>query len=150
MNDRKRFFKKLAKEGYTILMPDMCPIQFHILTRVMALDGYRLKVISPLGRTAKDIGLSCVHNDSCYPVVILAGCFIEELRSGDYDLDKVAVLISQTGGGCRASNYLSLFKKAFSKEFPNVPVISFNFSGLEKERSLPIGVRRGRMLLTGV
>ena len=150
MNERKRFFAHMAKEGYTILVPDMCPIQFHILAKVVELDGYHLKIVSPTGRQAKDAGLSCVHNDACYPVVIVAGAFMEELRSGNYDLSKTAVLISQTGGGCRASNYLSLFKKAFAKEFPSVPVLSFNFSGLEKERSLPIGVKRGGMMLAGV
>ena len=150
MNERKRFFRRLAKEGYTILVPDMCPIQFHILARVVELEGYKLKVIAPVGREPKDLGLSSVHNDACYPVVILAGCFLQELRSGEYDLNKTAVLISQTGGGCRASNYLSLFKKAFEKEFPTVPVISLNFSGLEKERSLPFTFRSGRMMLTGL
>lgn len=150
MNERKKFFASLAKQGYTILVPDMCPIQFHLLTRIVELDGFKLKVISPMGREAKDCGLASVHNDACYPVIILAGTFINELRSGQYDLDKTAVLISQTGGGCRASNYLSLFKKAFAKEFPNVPVLSLNFSGLEKERSLPLGIKRGRMMLAGV
>lgn len=150
MNERKKYFASLAKQGYTILVPDMCPIQFHLLSRIVELDGFKLKVISPEGREAKDCGLASVHNDACYPVVILAGCFINELRSGAYDLNKTAVLISQTGGGCRASNYLSLFKKAFAKEFPDVPVLSLNFSGLEKERSLPFTVSRGRMMLAGV
>lgn len=150
MSERKRFFKSLAKKGYTILVPDMCPIQFRILAKVVELDGYRLKVIAPEGREAKDMGLTYVHNDSCYPVVILAGSFINELNSGNYDLERTAVLISQTGGGCRASNYLSLFRKAFEKEYPTVPVISLNFSGLEKERSLPFTIKSGRMMLAGV
>lgn len=150
MNERKRFFKSLAKKGYTILVPDMCPIQFRILAKVVELDGYHLKVIAPEGREAKDMGLTYVHNDSCYPVVILAGSFINELNSGNYDLERTAVLISQTGGGCRASNYLSLFRKAFEKEYPTVPVISLNFSGLEKERSLPFTIKSGRMMLAGV
>ena len=147
---RKEFFSRLAREHYTILVPDMCPIQFHLLAKVVELDGYKLKVISPIGREAKDCGLSFVHNDSCYPVVILAGTFINELRSGNYDLNKTAVLITQTGGGCRASNYLSLFKKAFAKEYPNVPIISFNFSGLEKSRSLPLTLSRARMMFAGL
>ena len=150
MNERKKYFASLAKQGYTILVPDMCPIQFHLLSRIVELDGFKLKVISPVGRQAKDCGLASVHNDACYPVVILAGCFINELRSGTYDLSKTAVLISQTGGGCRASNYLSLFKKAFAKEFPDVPVLSLNFSGLEKERSLPFTLSRARQMLAGV
>ncbi|MBQ7244057.1 MAG: 2-hydroxyacyl-CoA dehydratase [Bacilli bacterium] len=147
---RKQFFARLGKEHYTILVPDMCPIQFHILKRVVELSGYRLVVISPEGREAKDVGLSAIHNDACYPVVILAGSFIQELRTGKYDLSKTAVLISQTGGGCRASNYLSLFRKAFEKEFPQVPVLSLNFSGLEKDFSLPFTLKRARMMLAGV
>ena len=147
---RKEFFARLAREHYTLLVPDMCPIQFHLMSKIIELDGMRLKIISPLGREAKDSGLSVVHNDACYPVVIVAGAFINELRSGDYDLSKTAVIISQTGGGCRASNYLSLFKKAFAKEFPQVPVISLNFSGLEKERSLPFTLSRARMMLAGL
>ena len=150
MNSRKAFFADLAKKHYTILVPDMCPIQFHLLSRIVSLEGFNLKIISPIGREAKDLGLSCIHNDACYPVVILAGTFIHELRSGNYDLERTAVLISQTGGGCRASNYLSLFKKAFEKEFPNVPILSLNFSGLEKEHSLPLNVKKGRMMLAGV
>lgn len=150
MNSRKEFFQKLIDEHYTILAPDMCPIQFHILANILNHDGFNIKVISPEGREAKDYGLSVIHNDACYPVVILAGCFMKELRSGNYDLDHTAVIISQTGGGCRASNYLSLFNKAFAKEFPQVPVISINFSGLEKERSVPFGLRRGVKMLAGV
>ena len=73
---RKQFFARLGKEHYTILVPDMCPIQFHILKRVVELSGYRLVVISPEGREAKDVGLSAIHNDACYPVVILVSAAI--------------------------------------------------------------------------
>ena len=152
MNAQKKFWAKLGREGYTILVPDMLPIQFHLLTRVVEHygSGYRLKVISPRGRGPKDAGLSVVHNDSCYPVVITCGAFVDELRSGKYDLDRTAVIITQTGGGCRASNYLSLFKKAFAKEFPQVPVLSFNLSGFEKERSVPLSLKVAIPMLVSV
>lgn len=140
MNERKEFFKKLRKENYTILAPDMLPIHFSLLTLILAQEGYHVKIVTPKGMGAKEAGLSAIHNDACYPLVIVAGQFIEELRSGKYDLNKTAVLISQTGGGCRASNYLALIRKAFEKEFPTVPVISLNFSGLEKDRSLPLSL----------
>lgn len=138
MKERKEFFKKLRKEGYTILVPDMLPDHFSLFVKILEKEGYRLKVVTPRGNGAKEAGLSAIQNDACYPLVIVAGQFLEELRSGKYDLDKTACLITQTGGGCRASNYLALIRKAFEKEFPSVPVISLNFSGLEKERSLPL------------
>ena len=141
-NERKKFFKKLDKEKYTVLVPDMCPIHFDMLSHYLSQKGMKLVVVTPEGREAKDEGLTAIHNDACYPVIIIAGAFIKELKSGKYDLNKTAVIITQTGGGCRASNYLALFRKAFEKEFPTVPVISFNFSGLEKEKSFPLTLKK--------
>ncbi len=148
--EKKALFKRLVDEGYTVLVPDMCPIQFHLISRVAALDGLKFVVISPTDQKAKDDGLSVIHNDACYPVVIVAGAFMNALRSGKYDVNKTAVLITQTGGGCRASNYLSLFKKAFAKEFPKVPVLSLNFSGLSEEYSLPLSLPRLIQLFYGI
>lgn len=140
--EQKAFFKKLEKEHYTVLVPDMCPIHFSILSSYLSQSGMNLVVVTPEGREAKDLGLTSIHNDACYPVIIIAGAFLKELRSGKYDLNKTALIITQTGGGCRASNYLSMFRKAFEEEFPTVPIISFNTSGLEKERSLPLTVKK--------
>ena len=150
MSEQKKFFKKLAKEGYTVLIPDMCPIHFDLLSHYVSKSGMKLVIVTPEGREAKDQGLNAIQNDACYPVIIIAGAFIQELKSGKYDLNKTAVMISQTGGGCRASNYLSLFRKAFAKEFPQVPVLSLNFSGLEKSRSLPLSLPRILNLYFGV
>ena len=158
MNARKALFKKLADEHYTILCPDMLPIHFSILTKVIKYThGLDIKVVSPKGRMAKDEGLKSIHNDACYPALIVLGQFVAELNSGKYDLNKTAVIMSQTGGGCRASNYISLFRKAFAKLFPTVPVLSLNFSGLEKNASLPltprfivdaiIGIQYGDMIM---
>ncbi len=147
---REELFARLKKEKYTILVPDMCPIHFNIIAQGLRNRGYNMVIVTPHGREAKDDGLTAIQNDACYPVVIIAGAFIHELRSGKYDLNRTAVIISQTGGGCRASNYLALFRKAFAKEFPQVPVLSFNFSGLEKETSLPITLGLGLELYHGV
>lgn len=149
-NERKKFFRRLAKEHYTILIPDMCPIQIDILSRVLAKDGMNLVVVTPLDRVAKDEGLASIHNDACYPALITCGAFIEALKSGKYDLHHTCVLMTQTGGGCRASNYISLYRKAFEKEFPTVPVLSLNFSGLEKDYALPINAKRVISLYTAV
>lgn len=151
MSDRKKFFKKIAKEGYTILCPDMLPIHFHLLTRIIKYThNLNIKVVTPVGRAAKDEGLKSIHNDACYPALIVLGQCIAELKSGQYDLNKTAIIMSQTGGGCRASNYISLFRKAFKKLYPTVPVLSLNFSGLEKDRSLPITIKFIRNAVIGI
>ena len=139
IKQRNALFKKMKKERYTVLIPDMCPIHFALIAKeIERRFGIRVQIVTPTGRQAKDDGLTAVHNDACYPVIITCGAFIAELRTGKYDLNKTAVMISQTGGGCRASNYLSLFRKAFEKEFPQVPVLSFNLSGLTKDTALPM------------
>ena len=150
MSERSKFFKKLRKEKYTILCPDMLPTHFDILIAVLNKGGYNIKIVSPKGREAKDEGLRAIHNDACYPALIVAGQFIAELKSGQYDLDHTAVIMSQTGGGCRASNYISLFRKAFNELFPTVPVLSINFSGLEKDASLPFNVPLALKAVTAV
>ena len=150
MSERSKFFKKLRKEKFTILCPDMLPTHFDILIAVLNKEGYNIKIVSPKGREAKDEGLRAIHNDACYPALIVAGQFIAELKSGQYDLDHTAVIMSQTGGGCRASNYISLFRKAFNELFPTVPVLSINFSGLEKDASLPFNVPLALKAVTAV
>lgn len=150
MSTRSKLFKKLRKEHYTILAPDMLPIHFELIAGVLQHFGYNFKVVSPSGRDVKDEGLKTIHNDACYPALIVAGQFMKELKSGKYDLNKTAVIMSQTGGGCRASNYISLLRKGFEKEFPTVPVLSLNLSGLEKEQSLPFTIPLIRHMLAGV
>jgi len=137
MNKQKEFFKKLRKEQYTILIPNMLPTHFRLLQNVLIKHGYNAILLENEGRQIKDEGLKNIHNDACYPALIVTGQFIDALKSGKYDLNKTAVIITQTGGGCRASNYLALIKKAMKASFPSVEVISVNVSGLEKERSFP-------------
>ncbi len=129
------------KSTYKILVPDMLPWHFMIMEKVFKLEGYDLEVLKNETRTVIDEGLKHVHNDTCYPCLCVVGQYIDALKSGKYDLNHTALMITQTGGGCRASNYMPLIRKAIKNEFPTVPVISVNFSGLEKESSFPIGAK---------
>lgn len=148
--ERKAFFKKLRKEHYTVIVPDMLPIHFELIRAILSKSGINFVVIPPMGREAKDEGLRTVQNDACYPAIITTGQFVAELKKGTYDLNKTAVIMSQTGGGCRASNYISLIRKAFEKEFPTVPVLSLNFSGLEKLYSLPLTLRESAQMIMAI
>ena len=125
-------FTKEMKRTHTILFPDMLPIHFDIIRHVFAKYGYRTEVLHNEGREVINTGLKYVHNDTCYPALLVIGQFINALESGKYDLDHTALMITQTGGGCRASNYIFLLRKALKKAgFENIPVISLNTSGLE-------------------
>ena len=135
MPDRVIFTEEMRKT-HTILIPNMLPRHFKILSRVFNNYGYKTELLTDGlngdSRTVIEAGLKYVHNDACYPALLVIGQFIAALKSGRYDTNKVALLLSQTGGGCRASNYISLLRKALVKAgFAHVPVISLNFSGLE-------------------
>ena len=129
------------KESYTILIPDMLPWHFAIIERLLKLEGYKVEVLKNDSRAVIDEGLKHVHNDTCYPCLCTVGQYIAALKSGKYDVNHVAVMMSQSGGGCRASNYIPLIRKALKAEFPQVPVLSLNFSGLERDSSFPIGAK---------
>lgn len=123
---------------HTILIPDMLPIHFKMLIAIFEAKGYKVELLTNDSRAVVDEGLKNVHNDACYPALLVIGQFMDALKSGKYDPDKTALLISQTGGGCRASNYIHLLRKAVAKNFPQVPVLSLNFSGLEKNSAFRI------------
>ena len=126
-------FTEDMKKDYTILVPNMLPVQLKLITSIMKNYGYNMEVLETEGPQIAECGLKNVHNDACYPAVLVIGQFIDALESGKYDLHKVAVMITQTGGGCRASNYIHLLRKALIKNgMGYIPVISLNFSGLEK------------------
>jgi Uncharacterized protein conserved in bacteria len=121
------------KQTHTILVPQMLPVHFDLLRKVMRKWGYRLEVLKTDHKGIAEEGLKNVHNDTCYPALLVIGQFIDALKSGEYDLDKTALMLTQTGGGCRASNYIALLRKALDKNgFGHIPIISLNFSGLEK------------------
>lgn len=129
---KKVEFTKDMKKDYTILVPQMLPIHFAMLARVFSAHGYNLEVLQNEGNNVVNEGLKLVHNDTCYPALLVIGQFIDALKSGKYDINKVALMITQTGGGCRASNYIHLLRKALGKAgMDHIPVISLNASGLE-------------------
>lgn len=126
-------FTEDMKKDYTILVPNMLPVQLKLIASIMKNYGYHMEVLETEGPQIAECGLKNVHNDTCYPALLVIGQFIDALQSGRYDLHKVAVMITQTGGGCRASNYIHLLRKALIKnDMGYIPVISLNFSGLEK------------------
>lgn len=130
--NRIAFTKEMKKE-YTILLPNMLGVHFRLIANVFRNRGYKAVLLTNEGRAVVDEGLKYVHNDTCYPALLVIGQFISALKSGKYDVNKTALIISQTGGGCRASNYIHLLRKALKKAgFGNVPVISLNLSGLER------------------
>ena len=130
-------FTKEMKQTHTILIPNMAILQFRILKAALEKEGYKVEILNNCGSEVAQLGLKYVHNDTCYPALLVIGQFLDALNSGRYDLDRTALLITQTGGGCRASNYIHLLRKALVKAgYPQVPVASLNFSGLEKDRGL--------------
>ena len=126
-------FTKEMKEEYTILCPTMIEIHFRLVLEVMKSFGYKVELLSTSSPNIAQEGLKYVHNDTCYPALLVIGQFIDALNSGKYDVNKVALIITQTGGGCRASNYIHLLRKALIRAgYPQVPVISMNLNGMEK------------------
>ena len=128
---KRTLFTKSMKD-YTILCPQMSPIHFELLEPVFRRNGYNLVVLKNDNRNAVDMGLKYVNNDACYPSLIVIGQIMDALLSGKYDLKKTAVVMSQTGGGCRASNYIGFIRRALNKAgIPDIPVISINANGME-------------------
>nr|WP_294677716.1 2-hydroxyacyl-CoA dehydratase [uncultured Blautia sp.] len=125
-------FTKEMRKNYTILCPQMSPFHFTILEACFNVCGYNFVVLPNDNKHAVDVGLKYVNNDACYPSLMVVGQIMDALLSGKYDLDKTAVIMSQTGGGCRASNYIAFIRRALKKAgMEQVPVISLNLSGLE-------------------
>ncbi len=127
------FTKEMREAGYTILAPNMLDFHFSLMEKVFHLNGYNVEILKNDGPGVMAEGLKYVHNDTCVPALLVIGQFLDALHSGKYDLNKVALAITQTGGGCRASNYIFLLRKALKKAgLEHIPVISVNMSGLEK------------------
>ena len=147
-------FTKEMKKDYTILVPQMLPIHFEFVTRAVAADGYKVEYLRDCTQHTVETGLKYVNNDACYPSILTTGQFIEALQSGKYDINRTAIIMSQTGGGCRATNYIGFIRKALKDAgFPNVPVISFNLVGMEKnpgfKLSLPMLERLIKAVILG-
>ncbi|MCL2362174.1 MAG: 2-hydroxyacyl-CoA dehydratase [Defluviitaleaceae bacterium] len=126
-------FTKEMREKHTILAPQMAPIHFDIIRPAFQASGYNLAIMPAMDKESIDVGLKYVNNDACYPALIAVGQVMKALLSGEYDLNNVSVMMSQTGGGCRASNYMGFFRKALAKAgMGHIPVISISAGGLEK------------------
>ena len=126
---RKRieYSLKMKREKYTILIPEMAPLHFRLIKPILARDGYNTELMGYEGPEVLKKGLQYVHNDICYPCLLITGQMLTAMESGKYDPDKVAMMITQSGGGCRDSNYINLMRKAFEKAgYPDVPFISAN------------------------
>ena len=125
-------FTKEMKKDYTLLCPQMSPIHFDLIEPAIRAFGYRIEVLKNADRSAIDVGLQYVNNDACYPSLIVIGQIMQALLSGKYDLDHTGIFMSQTGGGCRASNYIGFIRRALEKAgMPQIPVISVNANGME-------------------
>ncbi len=130
---KKKIFTKDMKKDYTILIPQMAPIHFELLEAAVRASGYNVVLLKDCTNHTVETGLKYVNNDACYPSILVTGQMIEALQSGKYDLNKTALIMSQTGGGCRATNYIGFIRKALKDAgFENIPVISFNVVGMEK------------------
>ena len=144
-------FTKDMVKTHKILIPNMAVTQFRLMQAALASEGYQTEVLGNCGSEVAQLGLKYVHNDTCYPALLVIGQFLDALNSGKYDLDHTALLITQTGGGCRASNYIKLLRKALVKAgYGNIPVASLNFSGLEKGSGLPLTLPLLRKVIASI
>ena len=136
---KRVLFTEEMRKNYTILCPQMSPIHFELLQPALNSCGYNIEILPNDNKNAVDVGLKYVNNDACYPSLMVVGQIMDALLSGKYDLNKVAVIITQTGGGCRASNYIGFIRRALLRaNMPQIPVISLSAQGLEKNPGLKI------------
>lgn len=141
-------FTKEMRKTHTILAPQMSPIHFQFFEEALRDCGYKFDVLPAVDKKAIDIGLKYVNNDACYPSIIVVGQMIEALKSGKYDVNNTSLIITQTGGGCRATNYIGFLRKALKEAgFPNVPVISLNYLGLESNPGFKFSMEMGKRCL---
>ena len=144
-------FTEDMKEDYTILMPNMLPMHFKLLISVLKRYGYNFELLETEGPQIAETGLKYTHNDTCYPAVLVIGQFMDALLSGKYDTHKTALIMFQTGGGCRASNYISLIRKALAKAgMDYIPVISLSFTGIEKHPGFRLSLGQWRRMIYAV
>lgn len=148
---KKNLFTKEMKKDWTILAPQMSPIHFQFIEKAVRASGYNIDVLPANDKEAIEEGIKYVNNDSCYPSILVIGQMINALKSGKYDPNKTALIISQTGGGCRATNYVGFLKKGLREAgFPNVPIISLNVLGMERQPGFKISYRLIKKLMMGV
>ena len=133
------YTKEMQDEKYTIIAPQMSPIHFGVLEPVFSHNGYNVVILDNDNRGVIDVGLKFVNNDACYPSITAVGQIMDAVLSGRYNTDKMAIIMSQTGGCCRASNYVAFIRRALEKAgYPHIPVISLNANGMEKNEGFRI------------
>lgn len=148
---KKVIFEKVMKKDYTIISPQMSPIHFDFLRAAFQSSGYRFEILPSVDTAAVDEGLKYVNNDACYPSIIVTGQLLEAIKSGRYDTNKLACIITQTGGGCRASNYISFIRKALKDSgYGNIPVISLSAGGIEKHPGFKLTLRLIKRAMRGM
>lgn len=132
LRPKRPLFTEEMRDTHTILVPQMSPIHFSMVEAVLKAEGYKARLLPVVDREAIEYGLKHVNNDVCYPAQMVIGQLIQAVKSGQYDLHKVALIVSQTGGSCRATNYMAFLRKALVNiDAPHIPIISLNTSGLE-------------------
>lgn len=147
-------FTKEMRKTHTILAPQMSPIHFELMEAAFQHSNYKFEILKNLTAQTVDVGLKYVNNDACYPAIIVVGQMIEALQSGKYDLHKVALAITQTGGGCRATNYIGFIRRAMNDAgFSHIPIIAISVQGFEKNPgftySIPLLSRIARAICLG-
>lgn len=136
---RAEYTTDMRKSGYTIIAPQMSPMHFDILEPVFRHHGYNVVILNNDNRSAIDTGLKYVNNDACFPSITTVGQIMEAVLSGKYDTDRLAVIMTQTGGCCRASNYIGFIRRALEKAgLGHIPVVSLNANGMEKNSGFVI------------
>ncbi len=130
---KRAVYTKKMKGDYTLIIPQMAPMQFDLIETAFNNVGYNARVLPAVDKKAVEVGLKYVNNDACYPTIVTVGQIISALLSGDYDLNKTAVMLTQTGGGCRASNYIAILRRALKQlGMEQIPVVSLSYLGIEK------------------
>ena len=153
MNEEKNYveFTEDMIATHTILVPTMLPMHFKMILAYLRTFGYKMELLETNGPHIAETGLKYVHNDTCYPAILVIGQLMDAINSGKYDIDKLALVQFQTGGGCRASNYISLLRKALKKAgLGQIPVISISFQGMEKHSGFQLNMKKFRGMMYGV
>lgn len=144
-------FTKEMKKTHTLLMPSMLPIHFALLKNIFESAGYKMELLDNCSPAVAETGLKYVQNDTCYPALLVIGQMIDALNSGKYDLDHTSLLITQTGGGCRASNYIYLLRKALKRAgYEKIPVVSLNIGAMERNPGFSVTIPILRRLLAAI
>lgn len=147
---RVKFTLKMKKD-YTILIPEMAPLHFRLIEPILSRQGFKIALMGGKGPEVLQKGLKYVHNDMCYPALLITGQMLTAIESGKYDPHKVAMVITQSGGGCRDTNYIHLMRKAFLKAgYPDVPFISANIWGMEPNSGINLSPKTLLQALAGM